>query len=273
MSAMEWERELRRAPAYPEELIRILLDGIRHGVDIGFRGDRSYSRSAPNAASTEDSRVAALISAGIDTDVAAGFKRGPFNHPPFDPFWVSPLGAVPKGDDGMSVRIIHNLSHPFGGDSINAGIDREEYNMQRFEDALVAIRRLGRYTLLIKIDVSAAFKRVPVRAEDRALLGLKWKGKYYFEVVLPFGLRTSGYRWEAYAAALHFLFEKHLGVEVVFHYVDDFLLVAPPNQLERALAERAAVEALCTRLGVPLADEKTVGPRRSSSSASSSTLT
>jgi hypothetical protein len=114
--------------------------------------------------------------------------------------------------------------------------------------------------LLSKLDVSAAFKRVPVKPEDRALLGLRWKDKYYYELVLPFGLRTSGYRWEMYAAALHFFFEKHLGVHLVIHYVDDFLLVAPPGDTAAAEAQRDAVEALCLKLGAVLEHKKRVGP-------------
>ena len=256
--AKAWERELRKAPAYPEEKIARLVDAIRYGVDIGYRGDRRRGRRADNSRTTADPRVAELISAAIAVDVEAGYKRGPFDAPPFTPFHVSPLSGVPKGEDG--IRVIHNLSHPFGGDSINAGIEREVYIMQRFEDAIAAIRRLGRGCRLSKFDVRAAFKLVPVRPEDRPLLGLVWQGKYYYEVVLPFGLRTSGYRWEEFAEALHFLCTEHLGIELVFHYVDDFLFVAPPADGVRAERERQAFEALCRILGVPIADEKTVGP-------------
>lgn len=257
MLAEEWDKALA-AVRYPAAAIKRLVSAIREGVEIGYLGDRSVGRTAVNAKSTTDPRVAKLISAAIDVDVAAGYKRGPFDSPPFPAFWVSPLGAVPKGPDG--IRLIHNLSHPFGGESVNAGIEREEYIMQRFEDAVAGVRRLGRCALMTKFDVKAAFKLVPVRPSDYPLLGLKWEGKYYYEVVLPFGLRTSGYRWDEFAKALHLLTEVHLGVTYVYHYVDDFLLLAPPNQLERAARERDAFQRLCERLGVPIADEKTVGP-------------
>ncbi len=258
MSASAWEAELRQAPAYPESKVARLVDAIRFGVDIGFRGDRSRGRTARNSETTRDPRVAKLLTEAIAADVAAGYKRGPFGAPPFTPFHVSPLSGVPKGENGESIRVIHNLSHPFGGDSINSNITREEYWMQSFEDALAGIRRRGRGSRLSKFDVRAAFKLVPVRPGDRPLLGLIWQGKYYYEVVLPFGLRTSGYRWEEFAAALHFLCEQHLGIELVFHYVDDFLFVAPPGSGARAAQERSAFERLCRRLLVPLADEKSI---------------
>jgi hypothetical protein len=148
--------------------VRRISDAIRHGVDTGFRGDRSRSRTAVNSRTTEDPRVAALISEVIAADVAAGHKRGPFVNPPFAPFHVSPLSGVPKGEDGQGIRVIHNLLHPFGGANINDGIAREGYIMQSFNEALAGIRSLGRGCLLTKFDVRSAFKLVPVRPEDRA---------------------------------------------------------------------------------------------------------
>ena len=266
MDVAAWRAQLRQPALHPfgpsyfdtdSALAGRIVDGLLYGVDIGFKGDRSYSRDARNASSTRDARTSALIGEAIAADVAAGYKAGPFARPPFAVFNVSPLSTVPKGD---GIRLIHNLSHPFNGDSINASIDKELYIMQCLRDACAAIARFGRGCLLTKLDISAAFKRVPVRPEDRALLGLRWEDKYYYELVLPFGLRTSGYRWEMYAAALHFFFEKHLGVHLVIHYVDDFLLVAPPGDVAAATAQRSSVEALCARLGAPLEHKKSIGP-------------
>lgn len=266
MNVAAWERQLRLPAAFPPgpsrwdeepEISARMIDGLLHGVDIGYAGRRDVSRRARNATSTLDARVAALIDAAIATDVDAGYKAGPFDAPPFPHFNVSPLSTVPKGE---GIRLIHNLSHPFHGDSINSNIAREVYVMQCFRDACEAIRALGPGCLLTKLDVKAAFKRVPVRPEDRALLGLQWRDKYYYERVLPFGLRTSGYRWEMYAAALHFFFEKHVGVRICIHYVDDFLLVAPPGEQSAAEAQRDAVESMCETLGATLERKKRVGP-------------
>jgi hypothetical protein len=250
-----------RESGYPEDRTARLVDAITHGVAIGYEGDRSRQRHVPrNSPTTDDERVAALISEAIDADVKAGYKVGPFDKPPFESFRVSPLSGVPKGDNGDKIRVIHNLSHPFGGDSVNAGIPREPYLMQCFEDALAGIRRLGRGTLLSKFDIRSAFKLVPVRPSDRPLLGLCWKGKFYYECVLPFGLRSSGYRWEEFAEALHWLCKHRLDIHLVVHYVDDFLFVAAPGGAARAHADRVAFEAMCTELGLPLADEKSLGP-------------
>ena len=66
--------------------------------------------------------------------------------------------------------------------------------------------RSARGCLLVKLDVEAAYKQVPVRREDWPLLGFKWQGKWYYERMLPFGLRSSCRLWELYATALHYFF-------------------------------------------------------------------
>ncbi len=51
--------------------------------------------------------------------VAKGHKLGPFASLPFEQFKCSPISFVPKRDS-TKVQLIHNLSHPFHGNSINA---------------------------------------------------------------------------------------------------------------------------------------------------------
>jgi hypothetical protein len=260
MDADAWRAQLQLEPAYPPELARQILDGIINGVSVGFKGDRQRNRDAPNLGSaTKDPRVRALVGEAIAKDVRQGKKSGPHTTPPFPFFSVSPIGAVPKDTD--SVRVIHHLSYPYGADSIsiNAGIEREPLELGRFDDACNAVMKAGRGCFLIKLDVEAAYKQVPVRVEDRALLGLRWEGMYYYELVLPFGLRSSGVRWELFAAALHHFFRFHLGIKLVIHYVDDFLFVVA-GSLKKATAAKDGAVALCAHLRVPMSVTKQIGP-------------
>jgi hypothetical protein len=169
---------------------------------------------------------------------------------------------VPKrGTD--KVRMIHNLSYPFKGDSVNAGVVVESFELSSFGCAARAVKKLGRGCLLIKLDVAAAYKQIPVRREDWPLLGFMWRGEYYYERVLPFGLRSSCRLWDMYASALHFCFMHLLKTSAkrsVIHYVDDFLFVVEPGEEEAAHAMLAGAKALCIELGLPLAPEKCEGP-------------
>ena len=261
----QWRRRLSEGgpdsygARFPEETAAI-LEGIEFGVPVDYEGDRSKDRFGrnPKVSPEHMPKVDAVIAA----DVAAGKKAGPFARKPFPRMCISPVGAVPKRNS-EKVRVIHNLSYPFKGDSVNAGVVEKTFSLAGFGHAAQAVRRLGKGCLLIKLDVSAAYKQIPVKREDWPLLGFMWRGQYYYERVLPFGLRSSCRLWDLYASALHFCFMHLLKTHAqrsVIHYVDDFLFVVEPGAEEAAHSMLAAAVALCEELGLPLAPEKSEGP-------------
>jgi hypothetical protein len=268
MNRSQWEFWLAQGGArsfgalFPDMTARI-LEGITHGVKVDYAGDRSIDRYGPNL--PIEPHFVDKVTAVIAGDVRDGKKAGPFALKPFRVMCVSPIGAVPKKNSGKP-RVIHHLSYPHGGDSVNAGVRDVKIELSKFKHAARAVRRFGRGCWLVKLDVEAAYKQVPVRREDWPLLGFKWLGHWYYERVLPFGLRSSCRLWEMYATALHHLLEKVLTVQgdprralrAIIHYVDDFLFVAPTEELARAL--RDAALALCSMLGLPMAADKTEGP-------------
>ena len=241
--------------AFPDR-VTVMLRGITHGIAIGFTGKRDIVRECRNPTSTEEPGMRELISEKIKKDVAAGKKLGPFPAPPFEFYWVSPIRGVVK--PGKKIRVVHNLSYPHGGESINSGIPDQPCKLARFDDAMDAIRKMGRGCFLIKLDVEAAYKQVPVRFEDWCLLMFKWVDEYYIDMTLPMGLKPSCLIWEYYATALEWIFKHCIGIEVVVHYIDDFLFVIKL----KATAEQQLVRALeiCKRLGLPMASDKTEGP-------------
>jgi hypothetical protein len=97
-----------------------------------------------------------------------------------------------------------------------------------------------------------------VRPEDWPLLGFKWRGKWYYERALPFGLKSACRLWELYATALQHFIERMLGIRHVLHYIDDFLFVV--KELRTAHEHLRKALGLCTRLGLPMAADKTEGP-------------
>ena len=247
----------------------LILDGICNGVAIGFTGNRSISRSGVNLPSLDEGNNEELVAKVIAEDVAALKKAGPYDSPPFSGFACSPIGAVPKKRDGVvipdKIRMIHHLSYPRHGDSVNANIeDTDTLKLASVGDAAKAIRRFGPNCWLIKLDVEAAYKQVPVRKRDWPLLGFSFRNKYYYERVLPFGLKSSCELWELFATALQHCIDQldipgcDKSQRVTIHYVDDFLFVVQTEQAARALLP--AVLKLCDELGMPMALDKTVGP-------------
>lgn len=239
-----------------DDSVEALLRGITRGVDVEFVGDRGLKRWGKNlrlSDPTHEDKISAVIAA----DVAAGKKAGPFDEPPCPNFVVSPIGAVPK-KFSEKIRVIHHLSFPFHGASINADTVDQYLPLSSFDVAADAVRRLGPGCFLIKLDVEAAYKQVPVRQEDWHLLGFMWKGKYYYERVLPFGLKSSCRLWDQYADAIRRMLKRLFDIDVVIHYIDDFLFVC--KELSKAQSALKNAVALCKDLGIPWADNKTEGP-------------
>ncbi len=84
----------------------------------------------------------AELRAIMQDEVQKGWKLGPFGAPPFCQFKCSPVSFMPKKESSKA-WLIHNLSHPFGGNSVNAQISPKEATVQyqRFEDFIGVVRR------------------------------------------------------------------------------------------------------------------------------------
>ena len=252
----QWEQVLWESGyrSIESERCKQIMGGIIDGVDIEFMGNRELARFGDNLPIDEVNRK--KVDDIIKKDIREGKKAGPFEWAPFPFFVVSPIGAVPKKTPGKS-RVIHHLSFPFKGASVNADIVDEYLPLQRFADAAWAVVALGNGCFLVKLDVEAAYKQVPVRIKDWPLLGFMWEGKYYYERVLPFGLKSSCRIWDWYASALHHFFEK-MNLGFIIHYIDDFLFVVKSREEAEVLKNQAL--QLCERLGIPMASDKTEGP-------------
>ena len=59
------------------------------------------------------------------------------------------------------------------------------------DDLVKETLRLGKGAEMAKVDVSQAYKNVPVHPADRHLLGMEWEGRVYVDGMLPFGLRSA----------------------------------------------------------------------------------
>lgn len=69
---------------------------------------------------------------------------------------------------------------------------------------------------------------VPVHPDDRWLLGIVWEDQLFVGTALPFGLRSAPIIFSAVADGLEFMI-RQAGVSDVGHYLDDFILVGPPE--------------------------------------------
>ena len=76
---------------------------------------------------------------------------------------------------------------------MNDGTAGEDYSLQyiKLDDIVAGVMHFGRGTLMAKSDAQNVYRIVPVHPEDRPLLGMKWQGALYVDMVLPFGIRSA----------------------------------------------------------------------------------
>ena len=177
---------------------------------------------------------------------------------PFDPqslpqVHTSSFGVIPKSSGGW--RLILDLSSPEGR-SVNDGIDDNLCSLSyvSIEDAARKIVALGPGCKLAKVDIRQAYRIVPVHPEDRLLLGMLWEGGLFVDTALPFGLCSAPKIFTAVADALEWV-AKQEGVDLIMHYLDDYLLLAPPGSV-RGEEDLQVLLGIFERLHIPVAQEK-----------------
>lgn len=111
---------------------------------------------------------------------------------------------------------------------------------------------------MAKLDIKSAYRNVPVHPDDRPLLGMQWDGKIYVDAALPFGLRSAPKVFNAVADAIEWIVKRH-GVDLLWHYLDDFITCGPAGTDECSFNLQMLMD-MCKHLGVPLAEEKLEGP-------------
>ncbi len=112
----------------------------------------------------------------------------------------------------------------------------------------------GQGSLLEKVDVKSAYRNVPVRPDDRWLMGMLWDGALFIDATLPFGLWSAPKIFTAIADAVEWI-AREQGVRFAIHYLDDFLVLGPPESQECAKALSTLLEVF-HRLGLPVATNK-----------------
>ena len=192
------------------------------------------------------------------TLISRGHTAGPFPIPPFPVTHCSPIGAAPKKDG--SVRLIMDLSQPHGA-SINDSISKDQFccEYSHFDEATDLLNKLGCGTLMCKLDVKHAYRLLPVRPDQWHLLCYYWEGKYYVDLVLPFGLRSSGSIFNQFAKLVRWIIQHHYHIYNIINYSDDFFAALSKN-MYTAQFQLATIISAFRELAIPLAEDKIEGP-------------
>ena len=246
----------RKLESYPNRTAAENLGkGFTMGFSIGFQGTPS-----PNFAKNHGSasRGLHIVQALLMEEVRLGRVAGPYDEPPLANLKVSPLGLVEKSTKGK-FRLIFDLSYP-AGNAVNDGIPQECRSVQytHFDAITNMIRKLGMGSFLVKVDIRAAFRLLPVHPSEFYLLGMQLEGKFFVDKAIPFGCAASCSLFETFSTFLEWCIKQETGHEWIIHYLDDFC--GAGQSRSAAYDTKEAILRTFQELGVPIAEEKIEGP-------------
>ena len=251
LNIAQWRVRLQHHPDH--EFSQWLLDGLREGFRLGIQEGSQLRPAMSNMQSARDNPR--IIDDYLQAETAQGRILGPYNPNSMPGIHTNRFGVIPKKHQPNKWRMITDLSFPTGS-SVNDAIDPALCSLQ-YVSAMASLE-LGKGAFLAKADIQSAYRLVPVHPEDRIWLGMQWKGALYVDGMLPFGLRSAPKLFTAVADALEWCIHKR-GVESIFHYLDNFIVMGPPgsDDCKRSLD---LLVSECQTLGVPLAMDKMEGP-------------
>ena len=192
-----------------------MLSGLREGFRIGFESSMVKLKSA---SSNMHSSFPFVIDSYLQSEVSSGRVAGPFSAPPFPSLHISRLGVIPKNNQPGKWRLILDLSSPVGH-SVNDGIPKPPFTVQYVSvNAVIAgIMAQGRGTVMAKFDVASAYQDVAIHPDNRPLLGMQWCGKYFVDLVLPFGLLSVPFIFTSVADPVEWILVHNYGVDFLRH--------------------------------------------------------
>ena len=253
----QFQVELHHHP--DESAVAYVISGIQDGFQIGFDPSLVSLKSA-SLNMHSSSEHPSMIDSYLTNEVSSGRVAGPFPVPPLPSLHISRFGVIPKNNQPGKWHLILDLPSP-EGQSINDSIPKLTFTVQYVSvDAFIdGIMTLGQGTLMAKFDVAIAYRNVAIHPDDRPLLGMKWRGQYFVDLVLPFGLRSAPFIFTPIAYLVEWILVKNYDVTFLLHYLDDFLTLGPPASPVYHNNLQTCVQ-LFKKLGLPLHPDKLEGP-------------
>ena len=154
-----WQEALLRHP--DRVFAQYISTGIRHGFRIGFNRESTVPLSTMPSTLQHPQPVREHLVTELQTRQILGVGKE------VQGLVVSHFGLIPKRVQKDKWRLIQDLSRP-DGRSINDGIDRDLCSLiyVTVDMAVEQIIKLGRGTLMAKVDVKHAYRNVPIHPED-----------------------------------------------------------------------------------------------------------
>lgn len=241
-----------------------VLKGLCNGFRLGFDARAKLGKVKGNAVAVQENPE--VVRQYLREEREAGVLLGPFSFKPDPALHVNKINVIPKNKEVKAedlaanplanYRLIVDLSHP-PNVSVNDGIGDEEARVSycSLQSILDEVVELGPKALLGKIDFARAYRQVPVHPDDRQLLGMKFQGEFFVDLVLPFGGRSCAKIFSRVAELARFAFEERALASRVRNYLDDFISLAAGDP-EKAKRDFKSILDTAKAMGIPLSEKK-----------------
>ena len=242
----KWQFELNAINDHDTDYI---LNGVKNGFDILDGKVPEFSSFCNNYKSTivdNQSKVSDIIIKEV--------QQGNYVECAKCPQIVSGLGAVPKAEKGK-IRLIHDMRKS----GLNEVVQDTSVHYSTVEDAT---KVMNPNAFLCKVDLSSAYRSVPIHPSGYKFTGLSWqfakkdKNRFFFDSKLRFGAAKSCQIFSRLTSSVCRMMARR-GI-TVFSYLDDFLVVTNSKR-ECWLALNELINLL-TQLGFTINWDKVSPP-------------
>ena len=117
-----------------------------------------------------------------------------------------------------------------------------------------AVLKFGKNCHIAKIDISRAFKHVPIDPRDIKFLRLFWDA-YFIELNLCFGYKHRSALFQRILDSIRYIMSQE--GSYIQNYVDDHLCLGKASDCKKAFDR---LQVLLEELGFQISDYKTVAP-------------
>ena len=113
--------------------------------------------------------------------------------------------------------------------------------------------------MLAKKDITSAFRLLPIYPGDFDLMGIHIDGNNFVDKCLPMGCSKSCRLFESFSRFIEWVVVTRSGMSSIDHFWGDFIFMwsEMTNECSKMMGVFSEV---CEELGVPIAENKTLGP-------------
>lgn len=225
-----------------------VLDGLCSGFRIMKPGCLPPPYHIPNYP------LSPLHTVAVAADVTEELVAGRIFELLHKPKWSTPLFA--KDEPGGKVRTIrdYSINNIPNFKSINTATWNNKFTMMCVDDAF---RLMTPGCFMAKVDISKAFRSVPLHKSHWELLAFLWDGHYYADTRLPFGLSNAPEIFCRLTSLVRLMLMRR-GHLAVVAYVDDFWICAATEH--ECYTAWITLKEILTDLGFTVNTKKSVPP-------------